>query len=246
MISALLFSVLATTQAKPATAHVDIKDDTVGTGPTVKDGDIVAVDYSGTLLNGTEFDSTAGKEPIQFMIGVGQGIKGWDMGLTGMRAGGKRELTIPPSLAYGDKAVDSIPANSTLHFTVTLLHIEPKIQVEIIAPGKGVVAKLGDRAAIYFAGGVKGGKTLFDTRDNGRKDPITLQIGERDLPIGFMASLIGMREGEKRKVTIPPQLAYGKAGVPPKDKGDIKAGSVIPPDSTMEFTFELVKIERDK
>jgi FKBP-type peptidyl-prolyl cis-trans isomerase len=246
MISALALSAILLTQTKPAGPHVEIKDDVVGTGPVIKSGDIVAIDYTGTLANGTEFDTSVGKEPIMFMVGIGQVIKGWDSGVIGMHEGGKRELTIPPALGYGDKALQSIPANSTLHFTLTVIKIEPKIQVEILAQGKGNEAHFGDVVHVHFGGGIKNGKTLFDTHVDANKEPIPMVVGEGNLPIGFMASLIGMKEGEKRKVTIPSELAYGKLGVPRTDKGDVKAGSVVPPNSTMEFTFELVKLEHPK
>jgi protein-disulfide isomerase len=106
-------------------AALAITDIVVGAGPVAKSGDRLTVHYVGTLTDGTEFDSsrTRGK-PFQFNLGAGQVIKGWDQGLVGMRVGGRRKLTIGPSLAYGDRgAGGTIPPGSTLVFDVELLSI---------------------------------------------------------------------------------------------------------------------------
>lgn len=103
-----------------------IKDVTVGTGATAQNGDKVTVNYVGTLDNGTKFDSSYDRgQPFSFTLGAGQVIKGWDLGVAGMKVGGKRELTIPPELGYGANGVPQagIPANATLHFTVELLSV---------------------------------------------------------------------------------------------------------------------------
>lgn len=97
-----------------------IEDQKLGTGEEVTSGDWIRVDYTGTLENGTVFDSSVGRSPFKFRIGVGQVIDGWEMGLIGMKIGGIRKLTIPPQLAYGERGVGDIPANSTLIFEVTL------------------------------------------------------------------------------------------------------------------------------
>ena len=96
-----------------------------GSGPEAKSGDKVTVNYVGTLQNGTKFDSSIDRnQPFQFNLGAGQVIKGWDLGVAGMKVGEKRRLTIPPELGYGSQAVGGvIPANSTLIFEVTLLGI---------------------------------------------------------------------------------------------------------------------------
>lgn len=102
-----------------------IEDQKVGTGAAVKSGDTVAINYTGTLTNGKKFDSSYDRnEPFTTQIGVGQVIKGWDEGVVGMKVGGKRKLTIPPSLGYGDQAMPGIPANSTLVFEVQLEAIQ--------------------------------------------------------------------------------------------------------------------------
>lgn len=97
-----------------------------GTGPVAGTGKQVKVNYTGWLLNGKEFDSSekAGR-PFSFLLGTGEVIKGWDQGLVGMSVGGKRQLRIPPNLAYGDRGAGAdIPPNSTLIFDVELVDMK--------------------------------------------------------------------------------------------------------------------------
>jgi FKBP-type peptidyl-prolyl cis-trans isomerase len=109
------------------TTPLGIEDLVVGAGATAATGDTVTVNYVGTFTNGQKFDSSydAGK-PFSFRVGAGQVIKGWDQGLPGMKVGGKRRLTVPPSLGYGSQAYGPIPANSTLIFEIELLSIAGK------------------------------------------------------------------------------------------------------------------------
>jgi FKBP-type peptidyl-prolyl cis-trans isomerase len=102
---------------------VELKE---GTGEAAKLGDIVAVHYTGWLADKTQFDTSRDRgEPITFQIGSGQLIKGWDEGVTGMKAGGKRKLIIPPALAYGAEGKDEvIPPNAELTFEIELVKIE--------------------------------------------------------------------------------------------------------------------------
>jgi FKBP-type peptidyl-prolyl cis-trans isomerase len=109
-----------------APTTLQIEDIKKGSGPEVKAGDTITVHYTGTLLDGTKFDSSLDRnQPFTFVIGNGDVIAGWDQGLVGMQVGGQRQLTIPPELAYGDQSVGGvIPANSTLVFVVDLLEIK--------------------------------------------------------------------------------------------------------------------------
>jgi FKBP-type peptidyl-prolyl cis-trans isomerase len=106
-------------------SSLQITDIRVGTGAEAKAGQQVTVNYLGTLTNGTKFDSSYDRgQPFTFQLGVGQVIQGWDQGFQGMKVGGKRKLIIPAELAYGNRAIGSIPANSTLVFEVELLDVK--------------------------------------------------------------------------------------------------------------------------
>lgn len=96
-----------------------------GTGEPAKAGDTVSVHYVGTLLDGTKFDSSIDRgEQFSFTLGENRVIQGWELGVSGMKVGEKRKLTIPPELAYGNQAVGGvIPANSKLIFEVELFEI---------------------------------------------------------------------------------------------------------------------------
>lgn len=105
-----------------------------GEGDAPKPGDRVSVHYTGTLENGTKFDSSVDRgEPFEFMLGVGQVIAGWDEALALMKPGAKYHLIIPPELAYGDAQRGTIPPNSTLHFDVELLEVTPGEPIPIFA-----------------------------------------------------------------------------------------------------------------
>jgi FKBP-type peptidyl-prolyl cis-trans isomerase FkpA len=103
-----------------------IEDLKVGDGAQAKAGDTVSVHYTGWLTDGAKFDSSIDrKKPFEFVLGMGSVIQGWDEGVTGMKEGGKRKLTIPPDLAYGAEGIGGvIPPNATLVFEVELLEIK--------------------------------------------------------------------------------------------------------------------------
>lgn len=95
-----------------------------GTGEVSKNGDVLTVNYTGTLEDGTKFDSSVGREPFVFTLGAGRVIQGWEQGMLNMKVGEKRKLTIPSSLGYGSAGAGGmIPPNATLIFEVELLKI---------------------------------------------------------------------------------------------------------------------------
>lgn len=111
---------------KKMVTHLVITDEKVGEGVEAKSGQLVTVHYTGRLTNGVKFDSSVDRGiPFQFMLGVGQVIKGWDQGVAGMKVGGKRKLVIPSEMAYGKRGAGSvIPPDATLEFDVELLSVE--------------------------------------------------------------------------------------------------------------------------
>ena len=126
-----LFSILRSSTSNPTPAvgtevttpsGLKYVDEVVGTGESPKFGKPVTVHYTGTLEDGTKFDSSVDRgQPYEFPIGVGQVIRGWDEGLMSMKVGGKRKLIIPPDLGYGARGKGTIPPNATLYFDVELL-----------------------------------------------------------------------------------------------------------------------------
>jgi len=102
-----------------------VQDLAPGEGDTVAAGNTVTVRYIGWLPDGTRFDGNESGEPIRFKVGVGTVIPGWDEGLIGMRAGGKRKLVVPPDQGYGSDGSGPIPPNATLVFDVEVVSREP-------------------------------------------------------------------------------------------------------------------------
>jgi FKBP-type peptidyl-prolyl cis-trans isomerase len=110
------------TQTSSGLQYWDIK---VGTGRTADRGNTVKVHYTGWLTNGKKFDSSIGRPAFTFRIGAHQVISGWEEGVSGMKVGGKRQLRIPPNLAYGKEGYPgAIPPNATLIFDIQLLGVE--------------------------------------------------------------------------------------------------------------------------
>lgn len=106
---------------------LEIQDVVLGNGEEAKRGDAIAAHYVGTLSNGQKFDSSYDRgEPFSFVLGSGSVIKGWDLGLVGMRVGGKRKLIIPPDLGYGSRGAGGgiIPPDAILFFEIELMDVQ--------------------------------------------------------------------------------------------------------------------------
>jgi FKBP-type peptidyl-prolyl cis-trans isomerase len=115
-------------KAKPPAAATPgglvVQEVKLGDGALATAGKVVSAHYTGTLTDGTKFDSSFDHgHPIEFLLGAGKVIKGWDQGLEGMRVGGRRKLTIPPQLAYGERGMGPIPPQATLIFDVELMGV---------------------------------------------------------------------------------------------------------------------------
>ena len=204
----------------------------VGTGETPQTGAFVKVHYTGTLVDGTQFDSSVDRgEPFVFQLGVGNVISGWDEGVGSMKVGGKRRLIIPPELGYGERGAGNvIPPNATLIFEVELLEILT-VKIEDVVEGSGQAVEPGDTIVVHYTGTLEDG-TKFDSSLD-RNEPFAVQIGVGQVIPGWDQGIVGMKVGGKRLLTIPPDLAYGSRG----------AGGVIPPNATLIFEVELLEIK---
>ena len=116
----------STTNMQQQSDQLQARDLVVGSGDVAVAGKQVTVNYTGTFADGKKFDSSLdpGRTPFTFTLGSGMVIKGWDIGVEGMKVGGKRILVVPPELGYGPNDYGPIPGNSTLIFEVELLGVK--------------------------------------------------------------------------------------------------------------------------
>ncbi len=233
---------------KPAPAtELKIEDLAVGTGTEAKTGDHLSVAYTGWVQGKSEpFDSSNYHNgPFEFVLGKGEAIAGWDQGLVGMKVGGKRKLTIPPSLGYGAAGAGNgrIPPNATLIFEVELLSIQgppqatlpptsiTALKIEDLVIGTGAEAKAGDTLRVDYTGWLENGVKFDSSLDSGQ--PIEFILGQGKVIAGWDQGLVGLKVGGKRRLTIPPNLGYGARG----------AGDSIPPNAALIFEVELLEIK---
>jgi peptidylprolyl isomerase len=225
----------------------------VGAGDVATNGQIVTVDYAGWLADGARFDSSyARKAPLKIKLGANLVIPGWELGLMGMRVGGKRIIRIPPSLGYGDRAIGPIPAGSTLIFQVELRGVAaPRVPPEAPEPlsdadysstpsgllvhdfvvGDGPAPKTGDRVVVEYTGWLSNGQR-FDSSLS-REEAFDFRVGLGEVIKGWDEALLGMRAGGRRQVRIPAALGYGSRGAPP----------MIPPGATLVFDIRLLSVQ---
>ena len=123
ILFAMAEETLSNSNSRTTESGLTIIDLVLGEGDEAESGQTVTVNYTATLENGEQFDSSYGRAPFPFPLGGGRVIKGWDEGVAGMKVGGKRKLVIPPELGYGSRNMGPIPANSTLIFEVELLKV---------------------------------------------------------------------------------------------------------------------------
>eukprot|EP00929_Paragymnodinium_shiwhaense_P034170 TRINITY_DN18630_c0_g1_i4.p1 TRINITY_DN18630_c0_g1~~TRINITY_DN18630_c0_g1_i4.p1 ORF type:complete len:311 (-),score=32.57 TRINITY_DN18630_c0_g1_i4:101-1033(-) len=211
-------------------------DVVVGDGAMPSKGWTVKVDYIGVLADGKEFDH--GHE-LEFPVGNGLVIAGWDEALLTMRVGGKRCLRIPPELGYGDRESGKIPPNSTLFFECTLLDaVEPEpepdwitspsgLQYVDVAVGDGEMPSRGQIVKVHYTGKLTSGREFDSSIPRG--EPLEFAVGTGLVIAGWDEGILSMRVGSKRRLKIPPELGYGPEGHGP-----------IPADATLLFDCELV------
>lgn len=230
-----------------------VEDYVIGSGALAVEGAEVSVNYTGTLDDGTVFDTSAKrKRPYTFMLGEGRVIKGWDQGVPGMKVGGKRKLIVPAPLAYGTRPKGKIPANSQLTFELELVEAVPPLPppkgdevfagepiakldlgrgllAEDYAVGTGRTAEQGKKVFVHYTGKLDDG-TVFDS-SVARKKPIHFVLGKRGVIEGWELGIEGMKVGGLRRLIIPAELGY-------KDRQKGK----IPPNSRLTFTIEVMDV----
>jgi peptidylprolyl isomerase len=211
-----------------------VTDLTEGTGTAAGNGDTVVVNYVGVRsADGTEFDNSYDKgRSFPVTLGAGQVIEGWDKGLVGIKPGGRRQLDIPPDLAYGDNppSTDVIQKGDALTFVVDAVAVIPKPDPadapDITVPptpnqteqtfkdlivGEGAEIKPGQTVAVQLlAFSAADGKQIDSSWEAGT--PLTFVPGAGQLPSGLEKAVEGMRVGGRRQVDIPFADAFGAGG----------------------------------
>ncbi len=224
-----------------------------GDGIEAKAGMVVKVHYVGKLEDGTEFDNSVKRgEPIEFPLGSGYVIPGWDEGIAMMKVGDKATMIIPPAIGYGSRDMGTIPPNSTLYFDVELVDarevpkpepydVEGKkiektpsglqyILVEDNEEGEQAYANM--VAEVNYTLYLEDGSVVDSSIPKGK--PMEFTIGAGNMIRGFDEGVRLMKVGDKMRLIIPAKLGYGDRG----------AGGVIPPGATLIFDVELMSLRR--
>jgi len=230
-----------------------------GQGALPESGQRVHVHYTGTLMDGTKFDSSRDRnKPFSFVLGQGSVIKGWEDGIPLFRPGGKGRLYIPSPLGYGENGTGSIPPNAILVFDIELLdsesdgifldndvvkivdylkehNIEARkgmngLYYTIDKEGEGNLPLTSNLVTVHYKGMLTD-ETVFDSSEG--KDPITFPLGAGVVIKGWELGLRNFRKGAKGRLFIPSSLGYGTRGF----------GTTIPPNSILIFEVEMVDIQ---
>ena len=199
-------------------------------------------------------DSYEAGQPLEFTIGMGQVIAGWDKGLIGMKVGEVRKLTVPFQMAYGENSLEGIPPYSDLYFEVELVHAEKPMEPDKFPAsvdnlkwkeaakglkvydekvGTGKPAAPGAILKTHYTGWLLNGRKFGSSRDLGK--PLSVVMGAGKMIKGWEQGLEGMREGGVRWFRIAPSMGYGAT-----------AYAMIPSNSTLLFRVELVSSEVDE
>jgi len=223
-----------------------------GTGKKANTGDKVVAHYTGKLTDGTKFDSSVDRgTPFEFPLGKGRVIKGWDEGFALLQVGDRATFIIPPELGYGQRGSGAaIPPNSILIFDVEMLDVKEKVvpklfDIEgkevkttksglkyiVVKEGAGVQPQNGQQVFVHYTGYLADG-TMFDSSVE-RGQPLPFPLGQGRVIKGWDEGVAMMKVGGKRRLIIPPDLAYGERGF---------QGS-IPPSATLTFDVELMKVQ---
>ena len=211
-----------------------IEDFAVGDGPAVQTDWPVVIHSKGYFKDGTVFDSTY-DQAVPIVAPIRSAVAGIRQGLVGMKVGGKRRLTIPAALAYGEKGSPPpapgekpiVPPNTDLVFDITLLDV---LQIEDTQVGTGEEVRPGATVKAHYRGTLKEDGTEFDSSYS-RGQPIEFPL--RAMVPGWQYGIPGMKVGGKRKLVVPFAMAYGDRGIPGK----------IPPRADLVFEIELVEVK---
>lgn len=216
-------------------------------------GDAAKKDSVERYKNMWPFVNTYDGEPLEFTIGMGQVIEGWEKGILGMKVGEIRYLTVPAVMAYGDRSLENIPPNSDLYFEVELVHADPPMEPDKFPQnvdalkwkdlskglkvydekqGTGKAAIPGTSLKTHYTGWLLSGRKFGSSKDMGK--PLEVVLGNGKLIKGWEQGLDGMREGGVRWLRVAPAMGYGAT-----------AYTMIPSNSTLIFRVELMESEVD-
>lgn len=212
-----------------------------GSWETPETGDEVEVHYTGTLLDGTKFDSSRDRgTPFKFKLGQGQVIKGWDQGIATMKKGENAVFTIPPDLAYGESgSPPTIPANATLKFDVELLSWA---SVKDICKDGGIFKKIikegekwehpkeADEVLVKYEARLEDGTVVSKSEEG-----VEFYVKDGYFCPAFAIAVKTMKKGEKVLLTVKPQYGFGHQG-----REAIGNDVAVPPNATLLVDLELV------
>lgn len=209
-----------------------LTDITVGEGRSAESGDTVFVNYVGVLsADGSRFDGNYGSDPFVVTLGMGMVIPGWDQGLVGMQAGGRRQLDIPADLAYGSQgAGDAIPPDAAISFVVDMIAVvpatdaadEPAVDIapadnvgELVTTdlivGDGAVAEAGAKAVLQLVA-FRADTAAQITSTWASPQPLSFELTEGGTLPGLVEGIQGMKVGGRRQLQIPFEDAWGAEG----------------------------------
>lgn len=222
------------------TAPFSSTDLRIGSGAAAAAGDIVTAIYTSWLYDADALENKGvlveTGVAVQFVLGVGQVIPGWDQGVLGMQVGGLRRLIVPPEAGFGAAGFGPYPASATIVFEIELLRLDPfstdsaPFSITDLAVGDGVEALAGDDVVVAYQGWLY---RADEPENKGLQidvsEGLAFRLGAGQVIPGFDAGVTGMRVGGQRRVVIPPELAYGEQGT-----------TLIPPNATLVFDIRLL------
>lgn len=227
--------------ALPPLTALKVETVTKGTGDGAQNGDLLNMTYTGTLADGTQFDSNdkPDGQPFPLVLGAHQVIAGWEQGLLGIKTGEVRKLSVPPGLGYGSRAVGPIPANSDLYFTVKLLGLVRakdlfNYESKDKKVGVGPAVKKGDTVTIAYEAYLLNGKSI-DSRKRDKPQVLTVGFEASGVSHGILGvdrGILGMRVGGIRRLRLPPALMADR----------LAQDQRMPRNAIVDWEIELLKI----